>query len=151
MPHFISTRINDPVNAWNEQLHDDNSSVIWFMHLHSLHLFADRSYLSLDWEPEIKKKYFDETVVEVKPVPETLDILWKSCLLLRAPVELWHTHTCRLEQKQFAIMSGNMTVWPRQERRGVVVTSCNQKVRGLMSGAAAGRALNVHPAHYRLQ
>lgn len=29
-------------------------------------LFADRSYLSLDWEPEIKKKYFDETVVEVK-------------------------------------------------------------------------------------
>uniref|UniRef100_A0A7N8X874 Ubiquitin carboxyl-terminal hydrolase n=1 Tax=Mastacembelus armatus TaxID=205130 RepID=A0A7N8X874_9TELE len=28
------------------------------------HLFTDRSYLSLDWEPEIKKKYFDETVVE---------------------------------------------------------------------------------------
>lgn len=28
--------------------------------------FTDRSYLSLDWEPEIKKKYFDETVVEVK-------------------------------------------------------------------------------------
>uniref|UniRef100_A0A4W6FJE7 Ubiquitin carboxyl-terminal hydrolase n=1 Tax=Lates calcarifer TaxID=8187 RepID=A0A4W6FJE7_LATCA len=25
---------------------------------------SDRSYLSLDWEPEIKKKYFDETVVE---------------------------------------------------------------------------------------
>lgn len=28
--------------------------------------FTDRSYLSLDWEPEMKKKYFDETVVEVK-------------------------------------------------------------------------------------
>lgn len=27
--------------------------------------FLDRSYLSLDWEPETKKKYFDETVVEV--------------------------------------------------------------------------------------
>uniref|UniRef100_A0A665WU63 Ubiquitin carboxyl-terminal hydrolase n=1 Tax=Echeneis naucrates TaxID=173247 RepID=A0A665WU63_ECHNA len=25
---------------------------------------SDRSYLSLDWEPEIKKKYFDESVVE---------------------------------------------------------------------------------------
>ncbi|XP_074481651.1 ubiquitin carboxyl-terminal hydrolase 15 isoform X4 [Sebastes fasciatus] len=25
---------------------------------------SDRSYLSLDWEPEMKKKYFDETVVE---------------------------------------------------------------------------------------
>ncbi|XP_039998047.1 ubiquitin carboxyl-terminal hydrolase 15-like isoform X3 [Xiphias gladius] len=25
---------------------------------------SDRSYLSLDWEPEIKKKYFDETIVE---------------------------------------------------------------------------------------
>ncbi|XP_062374035.1 ubiquitin carboxyl-terminal hydrolase 15-like isoform X2 [Sardina pilchardus] len=25
---------------------------------------SDRSYLSLDWEPEIKKKYFDETVTE---------------------------------------------------------------------------------------
>uniref|UniRef100_A0A667ZBV9 Ubiquitin carboxyl-terminal hydrolase n=1 Tax=Myripristis murdjan TaxID=586833 RepID=A0A667ZBV9_9TELE len=25
---------------------------------------ADRSYLSLDWEPEIKKKYFDESVAE---------------------------------------------------------------------------------------
>ncbi|KAM6895348.1 ubiquitin carboxyl-terminal hydrolase 15 isoform 2-T2 [Xenentodon cancila] len=25
---------------------------------------SDRSYLSLDWEPEYKKKYFDETVVE---------------------------------------------------------------------------------------
>uniref|UniRef100_A0A672IQ94 Ubiquitin carboxyl-terminal hydrolase n=1 Tax=Salarias fasciatus TaxID=181472 RepID=A0A672IQ94_SALFA len=25
---------------------------------------SDRSYLSLDWEPEIKKKYFDETAVE---------------------------------------------------------------------------------------
>ncbi|KAK2858834.1 hypothetical protein Q5P01_003454 [Channa striata] len=25
---------------------------------------SDRSYLSLDWEPEIKKKYFDETVAE---------------------------------------------------------------------------------------
>lgn len=35
-------------------------------YLHSVHLFTDRSYLSLDWEPEIKKKYFDETVVEVK-------------------------------------------------------------------------------------
>lgn len=35
-------------------------------YLHSAHLFTDRSYLSLDWEPEIKKKYFDETVVEVK-------------------------------------------------------------------------------------
>lgn len=28
-------------------------------------VFTDRSYLSLDWEPEMKKKYFDETVVEV--------------------------------------------------------------------------------------
>uniref|UniRef100_A0A3P8NMD6 Ubiquitin carboxyl-terminal hydrolase n=1 Tax=Astatotilapia calliptera TaxID=8154 RepID=A0A3P8NMD6_ASTCA len=35
-------------------------------YLRSAHLFTDRSYLSLDWEPEIKKKYFDETVVEVK-------------------------------------------------------------------------------------
>ncbi|XP_072233383.1 ubiquitin carboxyl-terminal hydrolase 15-like isoform X2 [Leuresthes tenuis] len=25
---------------------------------------SDRSYLSLDWEPEMKKKYFDDTVVE---------------------------------------------------------------------------------------
>uniref|UniRef100_A0A3B3DM78 Ubiquitin carboxyl-terminal hydrolase 15 n=4 Tax=Oryzias melastigma TaxID=30732 RepID=A0A3B3DM78_ORYME len=25
---------------------------------------SDRSYLSLDWEPEVKKKYFDETIVE---------------------------------------------------------------------------------------
>lgn len=31
-------------------------------------LSTDRSYLSLDWEPEMKKKYFDETVVEVKPI-----------------------------------------------------------------------------------
>lgn len=31
-------------------------------------VFTDRSYLSLDWEPEIKKKYFDETVVEVKHI-----------------------------------------------------------------------------------
>uniref|UniRef100_A0A665WTK5 Ubiquitin carboxyl-terminal hydrolase n=1 Tax=Echeneis naucrates TaxID=173247 RepID=A0A665WTK5_ECHNA len=40
----------------NEQL------LIWFAHLHKF--FTDRSYLSLDWEPEIKKKYFDESVVE---------------------------------------------------------------------------------------
>lgn len=26
---------------------------------------TDRSYLSLDWEPEMKKKYFDESLVEV--------------------------------------------------------------------------------------
>uniref|UniRef100_A0A3P9IM91 Ubiquitin carboxyl-terminal hydrolase 15 n=1 Tax=Oryzias latipes TaxID=8090 RepID=A0A3P9IM91_ORYLA len=25
---------------------------------------SDRSYLSLDWEPEVKKKYFDESIVE---------------------------------------------------------------------------------------
>lgn len=31
-------------------------------------VFTDRSYLSLDWEPEIKKKYFDETVIEVKKI-----------------------------------------------------------------------------------
>lgn len=37
------------------------------------HFLPDRSYLSLDWEPEIKKKYFDETVVEVKPTTETED------------------------------------------------------------------------------
>jgi len=37
-------------------------------------LLTDRSYLSLDWEPEMKKKYFDETLVEVKPTSG--DILW---------------------------------------------------------------------------
>lgn len=46
------------------------------MYLHSVHLFSDRSYLSLDWEPEIKKKYFDETVVEVNPISEPEDVLW---------------------------------------------------------------------------
>lgn len=42
------------------------------VHLHSVPFETDRSYLSLDWEPEIKKKYFDETVVEVTPVSEVL-------------------------------------------------------------------------------
>lgn len=45
--------------------------------------FTDRSYLSLDWEPEIKKKYFDETVVEVNPMamwarPEQQEVLVSS-------------------------------------------------------------------------
>uniref|UniRef100_A0A8C6UN10 Ubiquitin carboxyl-terminal hydrolase 15 n=1 Tax=Neogobius melanostomus TaxID=47308 RepID=A0A8C6UN10_9GOBI len=31
-----------------------------------LTFYTDRSFLSLDWEPEIKKKYFDEAAVEVK-------------------------------------------------------------------------------------
>lgn len=43
-------------------------------HLLSVPFETDRSYLSLDWEPEIKKKYFDETVVEVTPLSEAL--LW---------------------------------------------------------------------------
>lgn len=34
---------------------------------------TDRSYLSLDWEPEIKKKYFDETVVEVRRYQKLLN------------------------------------------------------------------------------
>lgn len=45
------------------------------MRLHSAPLFTDRSYLSLDWEPEIKKKYFDETVVEVNLISGSEDVL----------------------------------------------------------------------------
>ncbi|XP_031721597.1 ubiquitin carboxyl-terminal hydrolase 15 isoform X3 [Anarrhichthys ocellatus] len=34
---------------------------------------SDRSYLSLDWEPEMKKKYFDETAVEDFDKHESMD------------------------------------------------------------------------------
>uniref|UniRef100_A0A3Q3JHD5 Ubiquitin carboxyl-terminal hydrolase n=1 Tax=Monopterus albus TaxID=43700 RepID=A0A3Q3JHD5_MONAL len=54
---------------------------------------SDRSYLSLDWEPEIKKKYFDETVVEDFDKHESMDYKpqKKAFFKLRDCIELFTT------------------------------------------------------------
>lgn len=104
--------------------------------LHSVHLLPDRSYLSLDWEPEIKKKYFDETVVEVKPTTETEDAhrIWAA-----GSLNSMHTdHVIKKWQRDPDRSSR------KSQRRAQL--SRNQKVTGLFSAAATAswrKALNV--------
>uniref|UniRef100_A0A8D3BUR2 Ubiquitin carboxyl-terminal hydrolase n=1 Tax=Scophthalmus maximus TaxID=52904 RepID=A0A8D3BUR2_SCOMX len=68
---------------------------LWWVHVstHSVHLFTDRSYLSLDWEPEMKKKYFDETVVEDFDKHESMDYKpqKKAFFKLKDCIELFTT------------------------------------------------------------
>ncbi|MEQ2161557.1 Ubiquitin carboxyl-terminal hydrolase 15, partial [Goodea atripinnis] len=54
---------------------------------------SDRSYLSLDWEPEIKKKYFDETVVEDYDKHESMEYKpqKKAFFKLKDCIELFTT------------------------------------------------------------
>uniref|UniRef100_A0A3B5QK50 Ubiquitin carboxyl-terminal hydrolase n=2 Tax=Xiphophorus maculatus TaxID=8083 RepID=A0A3B5QK50_XIPMA len=54
---------------------------------------SDRSYLSLDWEPEIKKKYFDETVVEDYEKHESMEYKpqKKAFFKLKDCIELFTT------------------------------------------------------------
>ncbi|XP_035469918.2 ubiquitin carboxyl-terminal hydrolase 15-like isoform X2 [Scophthalmus maximus] len=54
---------------------------------------SDRSYLSLDWEPEMKKKYFDETVVEDFDKHESMDYKpqKKAFFKLKDCIELFTT------------------------------------------------------------
>ena len=37
-----------------------------------LFLFTDRIYLALDWDPDMKKLYFDENAAEVRSLEYTL-------------------------------------------------------------------------------
>ncbi|XP_054911736.1 ubiquitin carboxyl-terminal hydrolase 15-like isoform X3 [Poeciliopsis prolifica] len=54
---------------------------------------SDRSYLSLDWEPEIKKKYFDEAVVEDYDKHESMEYKpqKKAFFKLKDCIELFTT------------------------------------------------------------
>ncbi|XP_068442326.1 ubiquitin carboxyl-terminal hydrolase 15-like isoform X3 [Clinocottus analis] len=54
---------------------------------------SDRSYLSLDWEPEMKKKYFDETLVEDFDKHESMDYKpqKKAYFKLKDCIELFTT------------------------------------------------------------
>ncbi|XP_076860910.1 ubiquitin carboxyl-terminal hydrolase 15 isoform X3 [Brachyhypopomus gauderio] len=54
---------------------------------------SDRSYLSLDWEPEIKKKHFDESVVENFDKHESMDYKpqKKAFFKLKDCIELFTT------------------------------------------------------------
>uniref|UniRef100_A0A3Q2CBG1 Ubiquitin carboxyl-terminal hydrolase n=1 Tax=Cyprinodon variegatus TaxID=28743 RepID=A0A3Q2CBG1_CYPVA len=54
---------------------------------------SDRSYLSLDWEPEIKKKYFDESVVEDYDKHESMEYKpqKKAFFKLKDCIELFTT------------------------------------------------------------
>lgn len=61
---------------------------------------SDRSYLSLDWEPEMKKKYFDDRAAEVSLEDMCLEacVLQHGCLISRAVhfdqhVDLYYAYT----------------------------------------------------------
>uniref|UniRef100_A0A8B9RNN1 Ubiquitin carboxyl-terminal hydrolase 15 n=1 Tax=Astyanax mexicanus TaxID=7994 RepID=A0A8B9RNN1_ASTMX len=58
-----------------------------------IHTDTDRSYLSLDWEPEIKKKYFDESVAEDFDKHESMEykLQKKAFFKLKDCIELFTT------------------------------------------------------------
>uniref|UniRef100_A0A1A8HJA9 Ubiquitin carboxyl-terminal hydrolase n=1 Tax=Nothobranchius korthausae TaxID=1143690 RepID=A0A1A8HJA9_9TELE len=74
---------------------------------------SDRSYLSLDWEPEIKKKYFDETVIEDCDKHESMEykpqkkafVKLKDCIELFTTKEKlgaedpWYCPNCKQHQQ----------------------------------------------------
>uniref|UniRef100_A0AAY4DF69 Ubiquitin carboxyl-terminal hydrolase 15 n=1 Tax=Denticeps clupeoides TaxID=299321 RepID=A0AAY4DF69_9TELE len=82
-----AARATPPSLLANVSVHDSNHAFFYIFPS------IDRSYLSLDWEPEIKKRYFDESVTEDCDKHESMEYKpqKKAVFKLRDCIELFTT------------------------------------------------------------